>query len=275
MLVRQHGFTLIESVMVIVITGIIAAAVAVFVQRPVEGYFASMRRAELADAADAALNQMGRELRYALPNSMRVMASGGRQYLEFVPTLAAGRYRYDGSDGCFSAAQCSSLTSLGSVISANNEQVGSALVIFNYYNNSGGDCSASQPSVYCGQNRASITASSEGGSQDLLQFAPTRFYPAGGSPERRFQIAASPVSYVCDPALGLLLRYSGYGWQANQPSAFGGGAVWLMADRASACAFAYQAGAYARQAVVALQLALSDSGESVALYHQIHVDDSP
>jgi len=47
----QRGVTLIELVMVIVVTGIIAAGVAVFIQRPVEGYIDAGRRATLTNEA--------------------------------------------------------------------------------------------------------------------------------------------------------------------------------------------------------------------------------
>jgi MSHA biogenesis protein MshO len=41
----HFGFTLIEMIMVIVITGILAGMVAVFIAKPVEGYADSVRRA--------------------------------------------------------------------------------------------------------------------------------------------------------------------------------------------------------------------------------------
>ena len=67
----QGGFTLLEAVVVIVITGIVSAMVAVFIRAPVEGYIDSVARAELTDAADTALRRLTREVRTALPNSLR------------------------------------------------------------------------------------------------------------------------------------------------------------------------------------------------------------
>ena len=67
----QRGFTLVEAIVVIVITGIIAAGVAVFIRAPVEGYVDSVARAELTDAADTALRRLSRDVNSALPNSLR------------------------------------------------------------------------------------------------------------------------------------------------------------------------------------------------------------
>src|SRR5262249_57485691 len=65
-----RGVTLIEMIVVIAITGIIAAAVAMFIRRPVEGYIDAARRAELTDIADTALRPMTRDLRSPLPNTI-------------------------------------------------------------------------------------------------------------------------------------------------------------------------------------------------------------
>lgn len=100
-MLRQTGFTLVEAILVIVITGILAAVVAVFIRAPVDGYFDSVRRAELTDQADVALRRITRDVRLALPNSLRVTTSGGVSYIEFIMTSAGGRYRNptDGSTG--------------------------------------------------------------------------------------------------------------------------------------------------------------------------------
>ncbi len=97
------GFTLVEMIVVIVITGILAGVVAIFLRVPVEGYMDSARRAEMTDIADTALRRMGRDLRTAVPNSVRIPAPAGSAYIEFLPTRDGGRYRADptgGSGGC-------------------------------------------------------------------------------------------------------------------------------------------------------------------------------
>ena len=91
---RNRGFSLIETVLVIVITGVIAAMVAVFLFKPIVSYFSMNARAELSDSADNALRLYAREVRNALPNSVRVSADGLK--LELIPTVAGARYRIDG-----------------------------------------------------------------------------------------------------------------------------------------------------------------------------------
>src|SRR5262245_5020575 len=85
-----RGVTLIELVVVIALVGILGALIVTFVQ-PIRSYIDVGRRAALADAADGALRRIGRDVRLALPNSVRVDASG--QFVELLLVRTGGRYR--------------------------------------------------------------------------------------------------------------------------------------------------------------------------------------
>lgn len=87
----QRGFTLIEMVLVIVVGGIVAAMTVSILTLPINAYVDSARRATLTDVAESALRRMQRDIRAALPNSIRV--SGDGQTLELLHIINGGRYR--------------------------------------------------------------------------------------------------------------------------------------------------------------------------------------
>jgi MSHA biogenesis protein MshO len=288
-----RGFSLIEAIAVMVITGIIVGMVAIFIQRPVEGYFSSTSRAAMADTADTALRRIGRDVRLALPNTVRVAASG--LFLEFIPIKTGGRYQQN--DACFTAGMgCTTISTFGDMLSNVQVTTGSDLVaIYNQYNNSGADCSpttAGLYSAYCGQGITTLTSVAGAGTTvNALGFANTVFLPPGGSPSRRvFIIAASPVTYTCDGASNTVWRISGYARQAAQPTSLVAAPLSTATTKVPLATdvtcpaivagsvpprFSYSAGASERYSLLSAWITLLKSGETVNLLHQIHVDNTP
>ncbi|MEX0958093.1 MAG: prepilin-type cleavage/methylation domain-containing protein [Burkholderiales bacterium] len=261
----MRGFTLAEAVIVIVITGIIAAMVAVFVRGPVDAYFDVARRSQLSDTADTALRRISRDLRLALPNSVRVRSSGGATYLEFLITSGGGRYRArpPGDPVNFNISD-SSFDVLGPMPSL---PAGSSIVIYNLTS----DSTIGSANAYFGDNRAAFVSAAG----NVIDIAPTQF--PFESPVARFQVVEYPVSYECAPASGVLRRHWGYSITSSQPPPFTGtDNTALLADGVSACGFTYDANAVARRAgVVSLSLTLTRDSESVALFQQVHVPNVP
>src|SRR2546421_12399000 len=89
-----RGLTLLELVLAMVLVGITVGATVYFLY-PVVQSADLTGRAELTDIADNALQRIGREVRLALPNSVRQTTSGSSSFLEFLPVRTAGRYRAD------------------------------------------------------------------------------------------------------------------------------------------------------------------------------------
>ena len=286
-LIPERGFTLLEMIVVIVITGILGGIVAIFIKAPVQGYVDSARRAEMTDIADTALRRITRDVRLALPNSVRVTSSGANFYLEFIPTTGGGRYRAGapGDELNFASGTDATFAVLGpSGVAATATDF---VAIYNLgIPSASGVCTALGADAYEGCNRRPAVS---GGT--TITFTPDGVLPFPfASPGNRFHIVTTPVTYVCAPAAGgggTLTRYWGYAMQPLQPSSVA--AAPLSTAPASAplatnvgavagggCSFAYQANVGAqRTGLVTLQLAITKSGESVSLYNASHVSNEP
>ena len=262
------GFTLIEMIIVIAITAIVGSMVAVFLRVPLESYIAQDRRARLADIADTALRRMQRDIRLALPNSVRVTSVGNVVYLEFLGTRNGGRYRAQG-DGSIGndnldftvAAGDSSFDVLGPAI---DMQAGDFIAVYNL-GIPGAD-------AWAGETLAAYTGAT--GSTSNIAIAAKQFPLA--SPGNRFQVVEGPVSYVCDPGNGTLTRYWGYAPTAAQPTPpTAPASSALLATRVSACSFTYQPGVTERGGLVSITLNLTQADETVRLYATSQVSNQP
>src|SRR3954468_17873438 len=254
----MRGFTLTEAIMVIVITGILASMVAMFIRKPVQGFFDTARRAALVDAADTVLRRISRDVREALPNSVRVSGTA----LEFLHVRSAGRYREQGPGDILDfTTNDTSFDVLGPAVSV---QSGDSIVVYNLGITG---WSAYEPP---GTSRR-VAAAPFGASLSNVAISSATFFPLT-SPARRFQVIDTPVSYVCSGAL--MSRYSGYAIVPAQPvpPAVAGA---LIASNISGCTFAYATGPSEREALVTVSLALTDQGETVSLIYQIHVNNAP
>ncbi len=266
----QRGFSLIEMIMVIAITGIIGGIVAVFLRAPIQQYMDVGRRADMTDIADTALRRIERDLRLALPNSVRVTgACNGSSacFIEFLPTTGGGRYRAAlaatapfGDILDFTIAD-SSFDVLGPMPAFSP---GDQVVVYNL-GIPGAD-------AYAGSNRsayASNSASNVAISAKQYPFA---------SPAARFQVVSTPVTYVCDPVGATLTRYWGYPIQATQPASvpIAGATSALLAKHVSSCSFSYSPNVVAqRSGLVTMNLGITESGETVTLYSATHVGNMP
>ncbi|OIR00975.1 hypothetical protein GALL_169390 [mine drainage metagenome] len=268
------GFTLIEVIMVIAIIGIIAGMVAVFITKPIEGYVDSIRRAELTDAADVALRRLTRDVRLALPNSLRTTAGG----IEFIMTKAGGRYR-DENDG----------STAGNVLSFNNSNTkfdvlgpipalatgvsGDYIVIYNL------GTGYSPADAYAGGNRAQVSSVS-GNTITLASNTFANQSPPIPSPNSRFQVVGfsdKVVRYLCNGD-GTLTRQSGCDFttttNCSSTAVLAGSTT---TEPKASCTIDYTSAATGRNGLLYIELTLTDtpSGERVTLFQQIHVDNAP
>lgn len=255
---RITGVTLIELVVVITITGIIAVVLGAFIVRPIQGYQATVRRAELVDAAEMALRRTARDIRQALPNSVRVRdslgnvnnvtcnAAGVTCAIEMLNTMDGARYR-DGPGNIghnhgptpfrlrINASDTDGFNIVGFFqnITVPYTSTTERLAIYNQgappgvlCNGTGADaysdagCLAGSRIVMTNPAVVTFTIGDDGGGDEQ------QILPVGGSflfrwasPNQRVFIVDTPVTYICSGgAGGTIRRYSEYAITAAQPT---------------------------------------------------------
>jgi MSHA biogenesis protein MshO len=286
---RGSGFTLVELIVVIVIIGIVAAVVGLFIGSPIRGFLDQSRRAALTDAADLALLRMARDLRVALPNSVRSSSDG--HAIELLRTLDGDRYRAEPpgveDDRLTPGTADSAFDTLSPLGGSGGIPPGARLAVYPL-----GEA-GSQPYVDAvltpqGMNITRGEVLVGGTAESRITLGSPHTFPLD-SPSRRIFLVEGPVSYLC--ADGLLLRYADYPLQSSQPTTRAalegltspsGRSVIAEGVDASACNLRYsasagasQSGASRRNAVARLSIVLEQQGERVRLLRQVHVDNSP
>jgi len=280
----QRGFTLIELIMVIVLMGVIGGMVAMFMKSPIDAYFDSARRAGLTDAADTVTRRVARDVRKALPNSIR---SVGSQCVEFIPTKTGARYRAEAGDAGdvldFAAAD-TSFNMLGRNADLPAEQRIAPADLIAVYN-----LGIPGADAYAADNTSAVTdASGEAGTpvESIIVINGKQFPLASAS--QRFQVipgAEQVVRYVCVGATGTNAQGDGSGVLYRQvltlplaaaascPAAVTGAAV--MARQVSSCSFDYSGSDLQRNALLVMTFALTERNETVRLQHEVHVSNTP
>lgn len=296
---RQRGFTLIEMVVTMVIIGIVAGMVAVFIRAPVRSYLDTAARVELADAADTATRRIARDVRLALPNSVRVTGNAaGEFYLELLLTKTGGRYLAQddaapgnilGFDPDAPPASPNVFTIVGAAPTGVQAILPGDFIVVNNL----GD-SAPVNAYNCAEkcNRATV-ASVAGNSVTMTANPFLAANPANAtmrampSLSNRFQVVTTPVTYFCAPNAnggGTLQRYSGYTIQADQPVNAAAAPLvnapvsGQLAGQVAACSFAFNALANVQRGLVTIDLTLgapNSSGGQVRLMQQAQINNTP
>jgi MSHA biogenesis protein MshO len=281
----QAGFTLIELIVTLVVTAVVVSFMAMFISAPIRGFTDQARRSRLVDAADSALQRIGRDVRRALPNSIRTTTSSGVAALELLSTVDGGRYRreapgtaqqildFSAADGSFDVI--APFTQIAKPFSSTSHYLA-------IYNVGVPGADAYELANVITPAGATITIDADGATgEDRVTLAPA-FRFAYGSPTQRVFLVDGPVTYLCNPLAGTLTRYSGYAIAASQSARDShgellgvGATASLMADKISACALTYTAGTAERAGLVSLEIAVQSQGETISLLSQVHVDNVP
>jgi MSHA biogenesis protein MshO len=282
---RARGFTLVELVVAMSVSVVVVSFVAMFMARPVAGFADQSRRAKLVDAADTALRRMSRDVRRALPNSIRMTTNGAVVALELLGSIDGARYRAQPPGSVdqildFTAADVA-FNSVGPFTQV-TKPFSSTSAYLSIYNVGvpGADAYELGNVITPPGTRIDIATDAVAGEDRVTLTPGYRF--AFESPTQRMFLVEGPISYLCDTGARTLRRYSGYTIapsQASRDSAaelLGAGATaTLMADRVAACTITYAPGTAERAGLVSMEVRIAEQGETISLLAQAHVDNVP
>ena len=283
----QSGFSLVELIVVVVLLGLLAGGAGLLILQPIEAYGDQVRRQQLVDQGEMALRQIARDIRRALPNSVRVTSVGAGFAVEMVNTIDGARYRDEAgsvfttpNDSLEFAAADTDFNLLGSfnVLATGGLGASHRLVIYN----------TSAVAIYdnAALNRNPGIVTTAGTALDLSPNAPPgvdaehhiemipAFQFAQQSPGQRVFVIDGPTSYICNPATNQILRYSNYAFSVAQPTPPGVSGE-VVVSQLSDCNMTYNPGSSQRGGILTIEIEISDAGESINLLHQVHVVNVP
>ena len=290
-----------EMVLTIVILGVIGTSFGIFIVPGVQAHQAMQNRAALIDSAEIALRRMARDIRIALPNSVRISNTAQGFAIEMIPTLDGGRYCASGLANCSGAAQELDLSAADTdfdILGCFNNYISTALpssvrlVI--------GDASgqvyaaAGSPAVMTPSGTTVSLSTVNGGGvgagtcgqssganfsfRHHITLSPGHRFLNSSGRERVF-IVDKPVTYVCDKTAGTLTLYSNYAITSTAPTpasppSGGGLATALITDKVSDCSVISVTADVQTKGYVTLTITLTNAGENVKLFHQAQLDNT-
>lgn len=253
---RSRGFTLIELIMVIVISSVMAVGVVQFIVNSMQGVVDTAGRQQAAIAGSLVAERISREVRQALPNSVRVFGASNN-CVEFVPVLAASRYLQDVAALSTTTWEVVSPGAISGYVAV--YPIAESVVYPN------GASTAITPA----------TVSFAGGNTETVSLGGQTF-PAD-SPQRRFFVVGSPVSFCGDPS-GFIYRYSGkdYGFDAVAGSSITSGTKQTYVNGVNSLMFSYAPSTLTRNGVLTFRLVFANTaGEQMVLNQQVQVRNVP
>jgi MSHA biogenesis protein MshO len=268
-----RGFTLIELVMVIMLLGVMSVGISSFIGLSSQIFVNVSERDEIIASARFAVERLNRELRNALPNSVRLYNGFGRECIEFVPIVASSSYYnipvlpeessnllsvvpFLNEDG--SNYQCDNCSDIVSVYALNQSE------IYDDYGDSSGKLFAIQGMNYIDANQWEMLLEEE-----VLFTAE--------SPTRRLYIVNDPVAYCIQSQS--LRRYQGYNLQKITlpfvpvvPSLMAENLASIDATNPS---FKILESSLTRNAIVQVQLHFVRDSEDFVFHNEIHIQNVP
>ncbi len=274
---QSKGFTLIEMVIAITILGIVGGLSALIINRTVDGYDATARRAKIHSGVRLAVDRIAREVRHALPNSICTYngsnCSNSANRVYFLKSTDGGEYQVNSGNYAGGSARAplpvtpATATSFD-VLSTNslNANANDWVVVYNT-NNSAIYSSSSKRKKISSITTKDIDGSAPANDIAVINFASAVSFP-GHSPSRRFQIVQNNVTLFYLDGTDLMRATSDFS-TPDTPIA-----PQLLLENVSALSFSYIAGTQQRASVLRIDITVTVNNETVHLVHEAHIQNA-
>ena len=267
---KINGFTLVELIIVIALTAILAVVVSKFIRAPINAYDNTAKRVVLVDEAHTIIKKIKRDTQASLPNSIRVSTVGTKVYLEMMLVDGGGKYR----------TQLSS-TGTGNILDFTATDTSFDMLNTTYTFTGGEKISVNNLGIpgfdaYAGDTITNYTGAT-GAATSSISIAAKKF-PLESMGDK-FYIVSDVVTYVCDKTAKTMTRYRGYIPTVSQPTndlaaPLSTASKGLLAQNLSDCRFVYNEGQNSRNGLLSIFISINKALESINLYGESYVPNS-
>lgn len=281
---RFRGFTLIELIMTILMLAIISLGLASYVRNTTDIYVDVVGRQKIIGEARFVIERITRDLREALPNSVRAGRSGNVTCVEFLPISASSTYVN------VPVAPEAASNTVRLVEHGVSGAVADKIAVYALSPNQIYTDVANQVSGRVFSLNEAVNFGT--GVQDVTLLNSVRFQK--DSPNDRYYLVSTAVSYCTDSTSNRIVRYSNY-WPCS-PSALsacsqqfpptstqvqGSLRSSTMAQNqtnhalGASAPFAFSGATLVRHAVVMLNLEFLREAERIQFHHEVHIVNVP
>lgn len=250
----MRGFTLIEVITVIVILSVLATMGGTFMVESTKSYQATQTRSRLVNTGRQAIERMSRQLRIALPYSLRI--TNANMCVEFMPIASGGNYKGYLPDLLNGAAANNALT-----VSPHNIDFGVADFV---------SVGAMDALELYGVN-ASARAALSARTNTLLTLSATKIWPRNSLRQRFYLLNAPQAFCVVNNELRFYDNQDALAASVDLDASFS-----LLADNVVATApFALTAGSENRNTQVQFNIAFAHKAEAIDFNHLVMIRNVP
>lgn len=268
----KGGFTLIELIVVIVILGIIGVGTANFIGLGANLYVDAVGREQVVSQTRYAMERITREIREALPNSVRVGSVGNVHCIEFVPIQASSTY-VNVPVSPEASSDSVQLVSPPVAVIDDGQLPPIRIAVYPLSANDVYETESTTGRVFSIKAATSVVG---GYTSVALELGNEVLFDAD-SPTGRYYIVEEAVSYCVNTATGQMFRYDSYWPSAAQEVPTNDVVGVLMAEnfKTGSIPFTYAGATLLTNAIVQLNFEIERAGETVSFYHEVHLVNVP